>query len=65
MGMCMWLIPRWVVDLWVVAEDILVEIVVVLYEMLFNMGCEEPCKHCCSLWVEVISFSPLCGLGDK
>ena len=40
-------------------------IVVVLYEMLFNMGCEVPRKHCCSLWVEVISFSPLCGLGDR
>ena len=53
------------VDLWVVAEDILVEIVVVLYEMLFNMGCEVPCKYCYSLWVEVISFSPLCGLGDR
>ena len=47
----MWLIPRWVVDLWVVAEDILVEIIVLLYGMLFNMGCEVPCKHCCSLWV--------------
>ena len=32
----MWFLPRWVVDSWVVAEDILVEIVVVLYEMLFN-----------------------------
>ena len=53
------------VDLWVVAEDILVEIVVGLYEMLFNMGCDVPCKHCCSLWVEVISFSPLWGLGDR
>ena len=61
----MWLTPRWVVDLWVVVGDILVEIAVVLYGMLFNMGCEVPCKHCYPLWVEVISFSSLCGLGDR
>ena len=36
----MWLIPRWVVYLWDAAGDILVEIVVLLYGMQFNMGCE-------------------------
>ena len=28
-------------------------------------GLRVPCQHCCSLWVEVISLSPLCGLSDR
>ena len=31
----------------------------------FIFSREVPCKHFCSLWVEVISLSPFCGLGHR
>ena len=42
----------------------LVDIVVVLYGMQFNMGCEVPCTLIMG-WVEVIYLSYLRGLGDR